>query len=111
NAEKTPTMESVIAAFGRRKPGDEITVTVNRGKESLAVTAKLGRNPAPINPQELMGSVLSNRRGGFPLILQHDTVLKHTDCGGPLVDLDSKVVGINIPRAGRVESYAIPAAA
>ena len=58
-----------------------------------------------------MGSVLSNRRGGFPKILQHDTVIKPADCGGPLVDLDGKVVGINIARAGRSESYAIPSEA
>jgi serine protease Do len=63
------------------------------------------------NSEEFMGSFLSNRRSGFPFILQHDTVLKQTDCGGPLVDLDGKVVGINIARAGRVESYAIPAQA
>src|SRR5262249_11927645 len=29
-------------------------------------------------------------------------------CGGPLVDLDGKTVGINIARAGRTETYAIP---
>src|SRR5262249_54405804 len=28
--------------------------------------------------------------------------------GGPLVDLDGKAVGINIARAGRVESFAVP---
>src|SRR5262249_45959434 len=60
------------------------------------------------NPQERMGSILSNRRGEFPLILQHDSTLKYTDCGGPLVDLDGHVVGFNIARAGRVETYAIP---
>ena len=51
---------------------------------------------------------MSKKRGGFPVILQHDTVIKPTDCGGPLVDLDGKAVGINIARAGRTESYAIP---
>jgi S1-C subfamily serine protease len=55
-----------------------------------------------------MGSTLSERRNGFPTILQHDQVIAPTDCGGPLVDLDGKAVGINIARAGRVESYAIP---
>jgi DNA repair exonuclease SbcCD ATPase subunit len=30
------------------------------------------------------------------------------ECGGPLVDLDGRVVGINISRAGRVNSYALP---
>ena len=52
--------------------------------------------------------VLSNRRSGFATFLQHDTVIKPRDCGGPLVDLEGKTVGINIARAGRVESYAIP---
>ena len=54
-----------------------------------------------------MGSQLSEKRN-FPTILQHDTVIKPTDCGGPLVDLDGRVVGINVARAGRVESYALP---
>src|SRR5437870_13748813 len=58
--------------------------------------------------QNNMGSKLSEKRTGFPNILQHDTVLNPTDCGGPRVDLDGKAVGINIARAGRVESYAIP---
>ena len=43
------------------------------------------------------------------MILQHDTVLAPNECGGPLIDLDGKTVGINIARAGRVETYAIPA--
>jgi serine protease Do len=29
-------------------------------------------------------------------------------CGGPLVDLDGKVIGINIARASRVSTYALP---
>ena len=49
------------------------------------------------------------RTGGFPTILQHDSVLRPTDCGGPLVDLDGRALGINIARAGRTESYAVPA--
>ena len=51
---------------------------------------------------------MSNRRNGFPVILQHDSVVLPEDCGGPLCDLDGHVIGINISRAGRVETYAIP---
>ncbi len=36
-------------------------------------------------------------------------MLRPADCGGPLVDLSGKAVGINIARAGRTESYAAPA--
>jgi serine protease Do len=105
--------ESMINAVGRHKPGEEITIRLKRGKEVLNLTAKLARRPPFMmgNPQERMGSALSDRRGGFPTILQHDTVLKPGDCGGPLVDLDGKAVGVNIARAGRTETYAVPAEA
>ena len=86
------------------------TLRIKRKDDVLDVRATLGKMPPALlgNPQERMGSLLSNRRGGFPLILQHDTVLKPGDCGGPLVDLDGKAVGLNIARAGRVETYAVP---
>jgi len=56
-----------------------------------------------------MGSEPSDRAEGFEQVLQHDTVLQNWQCGGPLVNLDGKAVGINIARAGRVASYALPA--
>lgn len=104
-------MESLINTIQRHQPGEEIRIRLQRGEEELELRAKLAKRPASlfrVNPQELMGSALSNRRGGFPSILQHDTVVKPNDCGGPLVDLDGKVIGINICRAGRTESYAVP---
>ena len=61
--------------------------------------------------QNNLGGRLSVRRFGFPLALQHDTVLRPVDCGGPVVDLDGRVVGFNIARAGRTESYLIPTGA
>src|SRR5690606_15227199 len=54
---------------------------------------------------------LSFRRTGFESVLQHDTFLLPEHCGGPLCDLDGHVVGINIARAERIASYALPAAA
>lgn len=53
---------------------------------------------------------LSARADEFDLAIQHDTVLQPWQCGGPLVNLNGEVVGINIARAGRVASYALPAA-
>ena len=102
--------ETLINTVGRLKAGDKVLLKFKRGDDDKEVTLTLGVRPKAFgtNPQELMGSLLSNRRGGFPFILQHDTVLKPNDCGGPLVDLDGKTVGINIARAGRTESYAIP---
>ena len=55
-----------------------------------------------------MGGELSDMRSGFPLALQHDCPIEPNACGGPLVNLDGEVVGINIARAGRIKSYALP---
>src|SRR5690606_19898060 len=88
---------------------------IMRGDNKISVRAVLtGRVAAMAGTdrreyQNSLGSALSERRFGFPKAFQHDTVLNPTDCGGPLVDLEGRVVGFNIARAGRTESYAIPA--
>jgi len=52
---------------------------------------------------------LSQRAEGFEQVIEHDTVLRPWLCGGPLVNLDGKAIGLNIARAGRVSTYALPA--
>jgi serine protease Do len=97
--------------LGTYKAGNTVTVKFKRGKEEMELKVTLGKRPPDLARGEIqnrMGSQLSDRRFGFPHILQHDTVLKPAECGGPLVDLDGKAVGLNISRAGRTESYAIP---
>ncbi len=104
-------LRSIISGY---KPSDKIKLQVKRSDKELAIEATLAKRPASLNQagrgdmQNRMGSQLSDRRSGFPTILQHDGVIKPTDCGAPLVDLDGHVVGLNIARAGRTESYAIP---
>jgi serine protease Do len=56
----------------------------------------------------LSGDV-SERSEGFNQAIEHDTVLEPWQCGGPLVNLDGKVIGLNIARAKRVATYALPA--
>jgi serine protease Do len=104
-------LDGMVEFLAKKKAGDKITIKILRGDKPMELTAELARRPPDLNRgdfQNAMGSTLSDRRNGFPTILQHDTVIKPTDCGGPLVDLDGKTVGINIARAGRTESYAIP---
>jgi serine protease Do len=100
---------ALLALLGKMKPGDSVTIKLVRdGKEmelkaTLEPSARRGRRD-----QNLMGSELSVKRTGFPTYFQSDTVLKPKDCGGPVCDLEGHVIGINIARAGRVESYSIP---
>jgi S1-C subfamily serine protease len=112
NGKPAKTHEELIAIVGRYAPGEKIEMVIRRDGKEMKLTATLAARPTDgrSDIQNTMGGPLSNRRSNFDSILQHDSVLKPNQCGGPLVNLDGKVIGINIARAGRVESYALPAA-
>jgi serine protease Do len=104
--------DALIQLLQKYKPGDTVTLKVKRDDQEMELKATLAKRPANrADFQNRLGSELSERRTGFPIILQHDSVLRARDCGGPLVDLEGRVIGINVSRAGRTESYAIPAEA
>jgi serine protease Do len=106
---------SVKKALGQYDVNDRITVGILRGEKklnirlTLAEKDKVSPDNRRSNQQNSMGSVLSRRRKDFPTAFQHDSMLSSRTCGGPIVDLSGKIVGINIARAGRVSSLALPA--
>jgi serine protease Do len=93
---------------------DRIALAITRSKEdikinlTLAERDKVSPDNRRSNTQNNMGSILSRRRKNFPTAFQHDSGLTSNNCGGPIVDLSGKIVGINIARAGRVSSLALP---
>lgn len=108
----TPTRERLIEIIQEHSPGDKLEILVRRDGAEVTLTANLSsRFPGlPMSRDEFqnaLGGSLSVRRFGFPNAFQHDTALKATDCGGPLVNLEGEVVGFNIARSGRTESYAV----
>ncbi|MEQ8849686.1 trypsin-like peptidase domain-containing protein [Botrimarina sp.] len=114
DGEPTATPEALKEAIGEHNPGDRVELLLRRNDASVRRVAMLrgwAPNPAQRRAyyQNRLGGKLSERRFGFPAALQHDTVLSPDECGGPIVDLDGQVVGFNIARAGRTESYALPA--
>jgi serine protease Do len=110
NGRSIRSRESLIETVGEYRPGDRVQLEVRRGEEELDISTTLGNRMVGSRRdfQNRLGGDLSERRTGFPQAIQHDTVLRPRECGGPLVDLDGQVVGINIARAERVASYAIP---
>ena len=115
NGKEITDPPSMQEAMNKTKAGDEVTIKVKRGSEEKEIKVKLGRAPRDqADIQNSMGTdvaPLSERRAGFPTIFQHDSLVPAKDCGGPVVDLDGHVVGINIARAGRTETDAIPSEA
>ncbi len=112
--ERVTSRQELGDAVRDRRAGDTITVRYLRDGQSRRTEAQLRANIAGIGPSRddlmnRMGGELSARAAGFPLALQHDTVISPSQAGGPLVDLDGRVVGLNIARAGRTTTYALPA--
>lgn len=106
--------QGLVQAIRGRRPGDKVQLQLVRDSQTMTLDVELLDMTEIANGetfQEDIGGRLSKRRTGFPLALQHDTVLQPNQCGGPLVDLAGQVVGINIARASRVASYALPAGA
>ena len=101
-------------AIGQFEVNDRVTLGVLREDKEIELRLNLGEqdkispNSKRSNMQNSMGSVLSRRRKKFPMAFQHDSMLTSKTCGGPVVDLSGKIVGINIARAGRVSSLALP---
>jgi serine protease Do len=105
-----PALQEALEYY---RPGETVTLTLEREGEVKKLKLTLGSPPvSPLEArsrlQNAMGGELSGRRTGFPAILQTDMVIDPRNCGGPVVDLDGNVLGINIARAGRVETWILP---
>jgi serine protease Do len=96
----------------RHRPGETIRLTVKRGQQTIVVDVEMVAPSSPALQRQRdmnkMGMDVSARSDDFPAVVQHDSVLSPANCGGPVVDLSGKIVGINIAHAGRTETYCLP---
>jgi serine protease Do len=98
----------------KRRPGTAVQLDVLRAGQRQKLRAVLaGRNLSPeraarFKMMNRLGAIPSNRSGDFPWVFQHDSPLFPEQCGGPVLDLDGNVIGLNIARQGRIASFAIP---
>lgn len=96
-------------------PGEKVRLTILRpddsdGVETLSLNARIMEYALMMESDSdiRVNGPRNARLSGFDNVIQHDTVLDPDECGGPVLDTSGRVVGINIARAGRVVSYAIP---
>ena len=93
-------------------PGTTITVSLKRGDNKMDIEITLGYRNLVFaelkSRNDRMSGTVSVRRTGFERIIQHEISLAKSDMGGPLFDLEGKLVGINIAKSNRVEFFAIP---
>ena len=88
------------------RAGDVMTMKVFRRGVPRELTYKIPAVKKTLHDR-WGGGPYSDRRFGFGPVIVHDSVLAPQNCGGPLVDVDGNVIGINISRSMRVASFAI----
>lgn len=116
NGVAVPTREFMKTKIGEYKPGDKVVVRLMRNDKirslDMVLTARFSNEDAILDmysDPELVGQFSSYVAGGFPMVLQLDADLYPKQVGGPLLNLEGKAIGLNIARADRVVTYAIPA--
>lgn len=94
-----------------KKAGETLALLIKRGEETLEIEVRLaarGEVFAEMTRNDQMSGDFSERRSGFARVIQHDILANSETMGGPVIGLNGKVVGMNIARANRAETFAIP---
>jgi S1-C subfamily serine protease len=105
------TRQEVLNYLMTLQAGKTIDIDVNRESKAISFQAQMmDLTNVMLDPTELeVNGSISARSTGFKEVIEHDSVLAPQHCGGPIVDVDGHVVGLNIARAGRVSCYALRA--
>ncbi len=108
------TVGELVNAIRKKGPGRKIRIIYLRDGRRVQTVATLGSLDIPdeqaqrFKMMNRLGAIPSKRADNFPSVFQHDAPLFPEQCGGPVVDLQGNVVGMNIARNGRAATYAIP---
>jgi len=112
DGKKVSKVKDVVKLLEKRKAGSNVKVTYRRKDKETTVEvrliAKSEMSDDQMSRNDMMSGDFSKRRSGFPRVMQHDILGSKSVVGGPLLDLDGRCVGMNIARANRSESFAIP---
>jgi S1-C subfamily serine protease len=99
-------------------PGATLTVRVRSGDQERDVDVVLGNRPSlpsfsgqRLQFMERMGGPISDVRDSFSRVIQSDMRPRPNQIGGPVADLQGRVIGITLARADRTRSFIMPAAA
>ncbi len=109
---KVKKIQDIGELLKDRKAGSLVKLTYRRKGEAKTVEVRLAARGELFTEQmsrnDQMSGDFSPRRSGFPRVLQHDILGNRSVIGGPLLDLQGRCIGMNIARANRAESFAIP---
>lgn len=103
-------VDQVVSTLKGMFPGEVVQLTIERDGSTVDIPARMSEH-AVLQESEndaRVNGARNVRLSGFEQAIQHDMVLNPEQCGGPILDTEGRVIGLNIARAGRVVSYALP---
>jgi serine protease Do len=87
--------------------GDFVQLSIHRNRASSQVIFPIeSENPGSHITEPYVD--VSMRLTGLPAVIIHDAIVGRRQCGGPIVDLQGNVIGVNIARFHRCSTFAIP---
>ena len=99
-------------------PGARVAMAVSRKGKPLTLDVLLGNRPdlpqfsgERLHQMEQMGGPTSRVHDSFSKVIQTDMRPDPNQIGGPVVDLQGRVLGITMARADRTRSFVMPSAA
>jgi serine protease Do len=116
NGASVTNRDQIVETLRDFRAGQMIKVRARRDEKEFEVSVQMMSPTVEALAESLYGDSegermtgeISVRAQGFDQVIEHDTVLHPWLCGGPLVDLEGNAIGLNIARASRASSYALP---
>lgn len=111
-------LQELKNALSSKHPGDTVVLHIESAGREHSVEVFLSNRPVTgqfsggrLNEMERMGGELNKVRGGFSQVVQSDMRIDKDHVGGPIADLDGRIVGITMARADRTRTYVMGSAA
>ncbi len=104
--------DALIKALSGYRAGDTIEISRRRGELVDVIRTRLGYRNFSAFENEVgnFASRVNRHDTGFGEVIQHDGLLLPNQCGGALVDLGGRFIGMNIARSDRTKTFALPGA-
>jgi serine protease Do len=94
--------------IAKSSAGDLLPMVVERGGRQIDVSVKLEED-VYIRCPGASAWYRNLRADDFPAVFEHDIPILLDECGGPVIGLDGKAVGLTIARVAQHGCMAIPA--
>lgn len=105
-------LQEMKNAMSGKSPGEKVVLLIESAGKERSIEVVLSNRPVlgqfsgdRLNQMERMGGEPNRVRDGFSRVVQSDMQIEANRVGGPVVDLDGRIVGITMARADRTRTY------